>query len=270
MPIGKCRMCLHEKRLVRSHLMPAALYDYCRTGSHRPVRVGSGFVMPTDRQTQDYLLCEDCENVLNTGGEKWILGKLATWERTFPLYDLLTKVPPIVDEVGEAVYLAGENPEIEVEKITHFALGLFWKASVYSWRGDTTDVRIDLGPYSDEIRRWLRGQNAFPKYLYLTVVVEKPQKAQITINSPYEGVRQRWRQHFVHVPGVLFMMTLGKAVDDSMRALSILNAGNPINISDNLTEKFEKLMVETLRSSRKTQAYVRAKGKAAAERKEQS
>ena len=67
MPIGKCRMCLHEKTLVRSHLMPAALYDYCRKGEHRPIKVGGGFVMPTDRQTQDYLLCEDCEDVLNTG-----------------------------------------------------------------------------------------------------------------------------------------------------------------------------------------------------------
>jgi hypothetical protein len=234
--------------------MPAALYDYCRKGGHRPIKFGAGFVMPTDRQTQDYLLCEDCEDVLNNGGERWILGKLATWERTFPLYDLLTKVPPLFDEVGEAVYLAAQNPEIEVEKITHFALGLFWKASVHSWRGNTTDPRIDLGPYSEDIRHWLRGQNAFPKYLYLTVVVEKPHKAQITMNEPYEGRRQGWRTHFVHVPGVLFMMALGKAVDDSVRALSILNVGNPINLSDGLTEKFEKLMVETLRNSHKTQA----------------
>jgi hypothetical protein len=65
-----------------------------------------------------------------------------------------------------AVYLATQNPEIEVEKLTHFALGLFWKASVHSWRGDTTRPRIDLGPYSEEIRKWLRGQNAFPKYVY--------------------------------------------------------------------------------------------------------
>src|ERR1700730_19425780 len=68
--IGKCRMCLQERVLVKSHLMPAALYDYCRKGEHRPIKVGGGFVIPTDRQTQDYLLCEDCEDVLNTGGER--------------------------------------------------------------------------------------------------------------------------------------------------------------------------------------------------------
>jgi hypothetical protein len=268
-PIGKCRMCLQEKELVRSHLMPAALYDYCRKGEHRPIKVGGGFVIPTDRQTQDFLLCEDCEDVLNSGGERWILDKLATWARTFPLYDVLTKVPPVFDEDGMAVYLAVQNPELEVEKLTHFALGLFWKASVHSWRGDTTRPRIDLGPYSEEIRKWLRGQNAFPKYVYPIVVIEKPQKAQITMSDPYEGVRQGWRTHFVHVPGVLFMMALGKTVDDSVRALSITNAGSPINVSEALTEDFEKLMVETLRKSHKTQAYLRAKAKADDDRKAQ-
>jgi len=29
--------------------------------------VGGGIVLPTDRQTQDYLLCEECEDVLNRG-----------------------------------------------------------------------------------------------------------------------------------------------------------------------------------------------------------
>ena len=82
--------------------------------------------------------------------------------------------------------------------------------------------------------------------------MEKPQKAQITMNDPYEGVRQGWRTHFVHVPGVLFMMALGKNVDDSVRALSITNAGNPINLSDALTENVERLMVETFQNSHKT------------------
>lgn len=268
MKIGKCRMCLQEKPLVRSHLMPAALYDYCRKGEHQPIKVGGGFVIPTDRQTQDFLLCGECEDVLNRGGETWILDKLATWERTFPLYDLLAKVPPLFDEDGMIVYLAAQNPTIEVKKLTHFALGLFWKASVHSWRGDSTDPRIDLGPYSEEIRKWLLNQNTFPDNIYLTVVIEKPQKAQITMIDPYQGVRGRWRTHFVHVPGVLFMMAVGKIVDDEVRAFSITNAGNPINLSDALTEDFEKLMVENLRNSRKTQAYLRAKAKADAERME--
>jgi hypothetical protein len=267
MVAGKCRMCLRERMLVRSHLMPAALYDYCRKEEHHPIKVGGGIVIPTDRQTQDYLLCEDCEDVLNAGGETWILDKLATWEGSFPLYDLLTKVPPLFDEDGMVVYLAAQNAEIDVEKLTHFALGLFWKASAHSWLGDRKDSRIDLGPYSEDIRKWLLGQNAFPNYVYLVVVIEKPHRAQITMNDPYEGVRQGWRTHFAHVPGVLFLMALGKTVDESVRSLSITTAGNPINVSDTLTDNFEKLMVQSLRNSRKTQAFLRARARADAERK---
>jgi hypothetical protein len=92
-----CKMCLESKELVRSHLMPAFLYDYCRKGEHSPLRVGGGVMFPTDRQTQDYLLCRDCEDVLNRGGEEWVSHKLATWERTFPLYEIVTKFPPIFD-----------------------------------------------------------------------------------------------------------------------------------------------------------------------------
>lgn len=250
--------------------MPAALYDYCRKGEHRPIKVGRGFVIPTDRQTQDYLLCADCEDVLNSGGERWILDKLATWERTFPLYDLLSKVPPFLDEDGMAVYLAGQNHDIEVEKLTHFAMGLFWKASIHSWSKDTIHPRIDLGPYSEEIRKWLRGQSPFPKYIYLIVVIERPQKAQITMSDPYEGVRQGWRTHFVHIPGVLFMMALGKTVDESVRVLSLVNAENPINVSDAVTDDFENLMVGILRRSHKTQAYWRAKAKADMDRTRQT
>src|SRR5438270_518716 len=139
MPFTKCKMCLDDKTLARSHLMPRQLYDYCRKGQHRPIKVGDGVLIPTDRQTRDYLLCEDCERVLNDGGERWFTGKLATWERKFTFYDLLTKVPPILDEDGASVYLAAQNPAIDVAKLIHFALGIFWKASVHSWRPTRTN-----------------------------------------------------------------------------------------------------------------------------------
>lgn len=262
MPIGICKMCLQKNGLVCSHLMPAFLYDYCRQGEHSPIMMSGGIVLPTDRQTQDYLLCGACEGILNQGGEGWIADKLATWERTFPLYDLLTRnVAPEFDEGGMIVYSAAKNAQIKIDKLTHFALGLFWKASVHSWRGNTTDPRIELGPYSDKIRLWLRGQGEFPKYLYLIVVVEKPVKAQIVMIDPYEGVREGARTHFFHVPGVLFMMTLGKMADESVRALAINSAGNPINISEGLTSSFEELMAKSVWRSRKTEAYLRAKKK---------
>lgn len=121
-----------------------------------------------------FCFAKTVRNVLNQGGESWIADKLATWERTFPLYDLLTKYPPDFDQEGLAVYFAAKNPEIKVNKLTHFAIGMFWKASVHSWSGTQSEPRINLGPYSEKIRTWLRGENEFPRHMYLIAVVSRP------------------------------------------------------------------------------------------------
>jgi hypothetical protein len=132
-----CKLCLQDK---------PALYDYCRAGGLNPIRVAHGVVMPTSRQTQDYLLCGDCEDVLNKGGESWSNRELASMERKFPFYDLLTKCPPEWEEDGMALYLVAHNSEIEVHKLAHFALGIFWKASVHSWNKNRVSAKIELGP----------------------------------------------------------------------------------------------------------------------------
>jgi hypothetical protein len=259
---GVCKMCLLEKDLVLSHLMPRALYEYCHKGEHRPIRYGDGFLLPTDRQTKDYLLCKDCEDILNKEGEAWIADKLATWERAFPLYDMLTKLPPDYAEDGIAVYYAANNPEIKVAKLAHFALGQFWKASVYPWMAGRVEPRIELGPYSEEIRKWLRGEGGFPKNVYLVATVERPVRAQIALNDPYESSQGGWHSFFTHIPGLLFMLAVGKTIEEGIRHLCIHSVpGNPINISEDLTDKYEQVMAATVQKARKTNAYLRAKAK---------
>jgi hypothetical protein len=265
--IGSCKMCLLERPLASSHLMPAALYDYCRTEDNKPFRVGGGFVIPTDRQTQDYLLCDGCEDTLSRGGETWLLDKLATWERQFPLHDLLSQQPPEFDEDGSALYYTARNPAIDVAKLTHFAIGMFWKASVHPWLGNSAEPRIELGPYSDRIRLWLRGEGMFPEHVYLLAAISRPQRAQITLNDPYESERRGWRTFIFHVPGLMFMLLIGKTVDLSMRALCFFtNPGHPICVSDDLTHTFERQLAQSFQQSRKTQSYLGAMGRIEQER----
>jgi hypothetical protein len=261
-------MCLLEKPLVSSHLMPAALYEYCRKGEHKPIRIGDGFLLPTDRQTQTHLLCYDCEDVLNRGGETWLLDKLATWERTFPLYDLLADGTPDLDEEGMALYFAAKNPQLKTDKVTHFALGMFWKASVHAWGAKDVDSRIDLGPCSDRIRRWLLGDSEFPKNVYLVASVSRPQRAQITLNDPYESKHQGWRSFILHVPGLLFMLNVGKTVDESMRWLCLNNnLGHPISVCDDLMKNFEWILATNFQLARKTRSFLKSMGRITQSRK---
>lgn len=187
MPQGTCKMCNCPKTLVSSHLMPASLYDYCRVGEHRPLRITDGFVLPTDKQTQTVLLCNECEGILNRDGESWITTKLATSEKTFPLYDILTTQSPIINDADTSLYFASKNPDIKVDKLKHFALGMFWKASVHSWTATNSDPKIELGPYSQAIREWLRRGAKFPEHIYLLVFMSRPHRAQISLIDPYEG-----------------------------------------------------------------------------------
>jgi hypothetical protein len=214
--------------------------------------------MPTDRQTQDYLLCKQCEGILNRGGENWLANKLATWERTFPLYDLLTKVPPCFsEEDGATVYFTANNHEFRAECLINFAVGIFWKASAHSWSGTETKPLIELGPYSEAIRRWLRDEAAFPSGVYLNVALSLPNRAQISFNAPHEGDRLRWHSFSFYIPGILFTLGVGKTVDEPLRILCIQNnPEHPVIVSNLLTDTVERLFATEFRNSRKTHAFV--------------
>lgn len=267
MPAGVCKLCRNEESLVSSHFFPASLYQYCRQAELSPIKIGDGAVYPTDRQTQAYLLCRSCEDVLSAGGETWVGPRLATWERTFPLFDLLSARPPDYDEDGVKIFFANRDPEIKVEKLLHFAMGIFWKASVHSWTAASKAPRIELGPYSNEIGGWLREQRQFPKHVYLSLAVATPKAAQITLLEPYRTVATGWHSYMFHVPGLLFMLDIGKTVETASRWMSLNdNPLRPVPIYDGLFGEIAQLMAAVLHRSRKTKAYERAMLKVAAAR----
>jgi hypothetical protein len=141
-------------------------------------------------------------------------------------------------------------------------MGVFWKASVHSWKGNGREPRIELGPYSDATRQWLLVERDFPEYVVLTMTVSSPQRAQITFNDPYEGKKQDGRVYFTHVPGILFMLAIGKHIAQEMNALCLYRSpGHPIIVSEDLTNKLERMFAEMYLRSRKTDAFLKSKAK---------
>ena len=242
--------------------MPAALYALCAPEGESPIRVGDGVIMPTDRQTRSYLLCEECEDILNNGGETWTIPRLATIDGTFPLFELLASEPPVFCAGDETIYIVGTNPRIDVEKLTHFALGIFWKASVASWRLDEKEPMINLGPYADGLRGWLAGETAFPRHIWLSVSVSKPGQALITLNAPIQSEFKDWPTYLLHVPGVLFILSVGRSVPMEMRKTCFHESpGHPIFVSKDIIGKFGGFLGAHFRDSRKTKAYLKLKAK---------
>jgi len=255
---GESPGCLTTKWLVSSHLVSRAVYDYLRTDDLHPIVAGGGTVRATTDQLQAELLCEDCERILNDGGEKWMVGKLCTVDRTFPLYDLLYKQAPVDTDADGDIFAAGSNSDIDIQKISHFALGVFWKASLYPWEFG----EISLGPYSETIRTWLRGETAFPQMIALNVILSRPSAAQIILNPPYKTTEQPCHTYLFHVPGVLFRLSVGKQIPVPEKMLCFYSSTEHfVVVSDTVTKKVLHANAKNFNESTKTKSYDKARAK---------
>jgi hypothetical protein len=205
--------------------MPAALYNYCRPPGGNPISFTTRLVIESSRQMQYPLLCEECEDILNKGGEDWILPLFARLDGSFPFHDLLTKMDPAVVHGDAKLYATAKNPEIDTTKLMHFAMGIFWKASVHSWRGGETDPLIDLGAYAEPIRKYLRSEGPFPAGMLLMIGVLPTPVKHIAFTVPYQGSSVNWRNFIFYVPGVEFTLLVGDALTADQQAASF--TGNP-------------------------------------------
>src|SRR5260370_24784442 len=110
-PIDLCKLCLNVKELRDSHLLAASVYKKLRrvhlSDPHNPnpdpIAVTFRKARQTSKQTTDYLLCSDCEGILDRMGENHVLPLLAN-ETGFPFYDLLTGITPDIAEPRLVVY----------------------------------------------------------------------------------------------------------------------------------------------------------------------
>jgi hypothetical protein len=262
MAIGTCRLCGETKEIVRSHLIPQAMYDYCRAPDSEPILLTSKVVMPTSRQLQHPLLCQPCDNSLNEGGEGWLLPLLATIDQKFPLLDLIERSAPDIAEPDLRGYAASRNPAIKVEKLVHFAMGVFWKASIHSWEGGSKTSRIEFGPYRESIRRFLLGETAFPQSMGLVLSVLPREKAVVGFSIPYRNGHPEFHSFTFHVPGIMFTLCVGKKLGPDMRHICFAtNPAHPILVAD-LAQDIFNVGAKTFakaHKSRKLTEYLRRK-----------
>lgn len=217
MEFGECKLCLKQKPLVNSHLMARGLYDLCRPPDGDPIFVSNKVIMQSGRQLQHPLLCEQCDASLGRYGEDWLLPLLATIDGRFPLLDVLQKVPAEVADGDSKMYAASRSPEIDTSKFTHFAMGVFWKASIHSWSGSGAAPLIDLGEYGELVRVFLIGETPFPRDMVLVVGVSPSPVKIVSFHYPYQGSESTYRNFLFYVPGVEFALLVGRTVPDESR-----------------------------------------------------
>jgi hypothetical protein len=173
----------------------------------------------------------------------------------FLLYDRLLKEEPIELLGGDSIYAAASNPEIDVAKLIHFGIGIFWRASVHPF-GKGDHPRIDLGADSDALRRYLLGEVPLPDHMALAVAIESGPIRYPAMIDPFSGDNPDFRNFFFYVPGMMMQLYIRDDVRKAKGAYAInLNPQAPIflqplaktvrgNLSKNSAESYktEKLL----------------------------
>jgi hypothetical protein len=230
MEFGKCRLCLEDKPLCESHLVPEALYRFCRRGGHTPIAMTEEEVGPSDKEITAPVLCGGCEDHLNKHGENWLIPKLAKDQR-FPFYDLVTKQTGV--PIGNEIRYSCRGDQIGVRKLTNFAIGVFWKASAHWWHMPGPYPLIELGKYREEFRLFLRREAEFPKHAALMVLIMPPHKSTEGFNLPDLRRRKPFHQYVFVVPGIIFMLCVGRGLDAERKAECFFSdPAHPILLGD--------------------------------------
>jgi hypothetical protein len=127
-----------------------------------------------------------------------------------------------------AAYAGVKVPDIRTDFLVHFALGIFWKAGVHDWQTGHGTLRLELGSYQDDMRSFLLG-GLFPQHASLMINVVPPSLPTISAYMPYTIKAAGFTFHSFYVPGVEFMLTVGKRTPDFLKAMCVVsNPARPI------------------------------------------
>lgn len=245
--LGTCRLCRKEAvALCSSHLLPAAIPRWISmsnraTGTSKgAIYVTKKTVVQKDYRIADYLLCRNCEDRFNFGGEKWLLANTYRGSGKFPLQAALQAASrdgrPLIPLQQATIVPAAATPGIELPKLLYFAASVFWRAAAHSWNQIDRRIQIALGPYEERLRCFLLAEEPFPDNAALLINVGDEASPNMSAIYPYsDRVRGVWQHRFA-IPGMAFWLHLGR-IPNAMFSMCAARAGTLClakNLDDNL------------------------------------
>jgi hypothetical protein len=235
--LGTCKLCTLKKQLQESHLMPRALYRMARgsgiKGNQDPHVLTAKERKSSSHQIKDYVLCRECEQRFSKNGEDYVMRLVTNRNGKFPLLDMLNATPTPLKTPTWSAYTAAQTRAIDRSKIAYFAMSVFWRASVHTWKqqgGEKT--RIDLGKkYNEEIRRYLMDQTPIPKNSTLLVAVCTDELSQKSFFVPEENEKVKDQSFGFMARGLFFLFRITKTPAPYQARLSMVNTPHePISV----------------------------------------
>jgi hypothetical protein len=170
-----CRLCLKNRSLQNSHIVPEFLYVSGYDEKHRQIDVQagrSGFKY-IQKGLREPLLCAECEQLLNREYETYFH---RFWYRT-------VRLPKTTRQA--AIHL----PNFDYSRFKLFHLSILWRASVSSLEEYS---QVSLGEYEEPIRKMLIDKQPLTPYdypLWGTVVLFPASKRILhgLVSTPMNG-----------------------------------------------------------------------------------
>jgi hypothetical protein len=235
METGTCKLCLTPgAELHDSHFLPRSFYALFRDGKNEPIRFSPESVYPTSKQIKDFVFCGDCEERFNRDGENWVRPLLPTVGGPFPLRDRLMKAAPLYRDEAMAVFPTVGNPEMDSAKVMHFALGVFYKAAVHSWRGDSSEPYMPMEADDVEaLRLYLLDKAALPKNMVVCITVDSLVVPLQSMNEPYRMAdKDGFKRYVFYIPGIFFQLFVGNGGETAMPACFSVHPTRPVLVEN--------------------------------------
>ena len=102
-----------------------------------------------------------------------------------------------------------------MDAMVYFAASMVWRAAARTWDSHNHRDQLNLGPYKEDFRLYLLGENAFPPSASVWVNVwASPVKFAF---PPRTLPGQGYRHHNFVIPGITFHVFVGKRVPLGLR-----------------------------------------------------
>lgn len=212
--LGLCPLCLQQRQLEKSHYLGRALHLLSQTDGEAVFMTPQRIEL-SPRQIWAHLLCADCENILaknESYAHQWINRR-----DRFPLLERLNVAAPVRWTPNGTEFSAAAIG-VSADRLAHFALGIFWRASVNQWRTlGLQTTSIDLGAPAEPIRRYLRDEGPFPASCALLMTVCTDHGSQGLVFGPNPTRGGMFPCFSMLVRGVKFTLVVGDHLPAELR-----------------------------------------------------
>lgn len=210
----ECALCKTKvSALINSHLIPSAFYKQMTASSGGYVSATQTKATNTSKQVTASLLCSGCEQKFSSSGEQWV-SKNYYKNGSFPIFDSLAKLQPTRQKGTTKFFeIAATQQSIDVPKMVYFATSIFWRAGACSWMfpaGKVSYQALQFGPYAEDLRKFLLGDDSFPTKASLGIIVsENPGQDGVIFPQSANRNDGGFRRYGFFIPGIAFILSLG-------------------------------------------------------------